>query len=240
LSLQLNAKFKPRSPDGLALPNKEAEHLKQLLFERDDDALRRKVVATCLGKSESATADSHVKLCEVLQGMLLNENGGWTHDERTQLCLLHPFARLADALVNALKSAFDLADAECTMKSASEKVKSQLQELHQAAGAWVNMTSSPWPQVNNLASVMWQVNSDEALLRALIQAHMDRCGGAKWIVLRLGCLDRSVQHRFAPGGLYRFRLKSLARLATGTKLITAMPNCLANEVTATDEEGSDD
>lgn len=212
----------------------EAGVLRPAVFGDDADGKRRIVVAKELARAEAA---DHADICEHLGRVFGKEAGA---------ALLPRFSRLADAgmqvmdvIAGALRGASSVPLAEV---AAQEGAAEACAALRVAARAWSTgaaLQVRHAETASRFASAI-PVSRTADCLRAVLEHHEQYGGGLRWFVLRNGQVEPRTPPR-AGSSRYRFRLWSLARLATQCGVLNKMPEALRLDVADEDDEidGSD-
>lgn len=219
---------------GAALPRDERAVITPVLFA---PASRLRAVALAM---HGSAAPSHAALCGELQRQLLPQAD--FAPDRQKLAKLAQFAVLADAAIDALRAACQLTAGHAAGQPSAPQIAAgmaaELTALAQACRAWTS--DGVWPQVDCFADGMRPARTADERLRQLVCMHEQSAGGLLWLKLRDDKLDRVAQHAQPPGGYYRFRLNALARLATGCKVLGALPLALRrDQQQEPDEESSE-
>ncbi len=196
------------------LPEKELGLLKPTLFGADST---RRITAEVLA---SAKADSHADLCDALaDSKQLSMKLG-----AASLAPLPAFSRFADAAMQAMRGLWNEINHDDTnqapavdMLARSHELHSMFQQLRDAGDAWLNTKARsifPYEQVvTRLAESMSSASTLPEQLRMLARHHHEHGGGRRWFREQAGKLVPLVADTGIDASDYRFRLRSLCRLA---------------------------
>jgi hypothetical protein len=221
----------PRRNDDFAeLP--EANHLKAMMFGKDQNGKKRLGVATELGK---ASARDHIEVCEHLSRAFASDN---------TFTLLPRFSRLADAgmaamelIANSLQNDIQVKLADVAALPAAipicDKLVAAAQEWRRHAQIQVRHIES----AHRFASAMTSAQPIQCL-RTLLRHHEVYGGGLQWFVLRNGRVEPRTPWR-GGSSRYRFRLWSLCRLAAQCGVLPNMPRALLAEDDPAEEDTSE-
>ncbi len=204
-----------RRDDFEVLP--EADILRPLLFhEGDRHGRRRLAVARHVA---GANTTDHLRLCESLAD-------GFS-DDKTIAQLPH-FSRLADAgmsamdlVASSLRSAPKVKLSEVAAMPGAAAVCA---ELLDAAKAWRGRPAHPIRHAETADRLAEAISSARPVecLEALLRYHEIHGGGLRWFVVRDGMVEPRTPSRGGASS-YRFRLRSLCRLAVQCGTIESMP-----------------
>ena len=211
------------TPDGAArtpLPKKELDLIKPALF---GDESTRRITAEVLANAKAAK--SHADLCDALA----NSSALTEKLESALLGPLPAFSRFADAAMHAMRGLWnEINDDDVKQSPAIDKLacsialKPKLQQLQDAGKVWLNTPArSVFPHevvVTRLAEAMRDASTPLAQLRALARHHHEYGGGRRWFREQADKLVPLVANTGIAASDYRFRLRSLCRLAAQCKV----------------------
>jgi len=213
--------FLPTPDDGIRkqLPDEERKLLESAIFEKGSI---RRVTAEVLAGAK--TAKTHAELCDALASSTALSA---KIDERASLAPLPAFTRFADAAMDAMRALWgkiksfynNEKDAPTVEKLArSGELDDSLDLLRQAAAAWLGARGrSAFPHaqvVTQLAESVLSAKTTADQLRALSKHHHEHGGGLRWFREKAGKMVPLISDKGIAATDYRFRLRSLARLAT--------------------------
>jgi hypothetical protein len=205
----------PADASAKKLQENELKLIKPLLF--GDDSTRR-LTAEVLASAKNAT--SHADLCDALA----NSKRLAKKLEHEPLALLPAFTRFADAAIHAMRGLWneinrdDVKQAPTVKQLASSsELQARFQQLKEAGSAWLkapDRSAFPHePVVTRLAEAMRDAATPLEQLRALARHHHDHGGGRRWFREQAGKLVPLVADTGITVSDYRFRLRTLCRLA---------------------------
>lgn len=213
-----NAKsgFLPTPDDKMAelLPKQERVLLEKVLFSAD---ATRRVTAEVLAGVKGAS--SHAALCDVLA----DSSALAKKIEPLSLAPLPAFSRFADASMHVMRGLWAKINHDNTKQAPtveslarSECLCSRLEKAQKAGAAWLKMPDrNGFPQesvVTALANAM-QAKKSIDQLRALATHHHEHGGGRRWFREQAAKMTPLVADTGIAASDYRFRLRSLSRLA---------------------------
>jgi len=218
----------PRPRDEFkALP--EHKTLRDVIFDKDQDGQRRREAVEVLSSSSAA---DHLELCDELAA-------GFSSD--TRVAALPAFSRLADAGMATMEAIADLLvepSLSIAAIAAAPAVKERCAELRAAAKAWQkagHLDITHGETAHRFAAAV-DITGPTAIVTGLVHHHQQAGGGLRWFRVRGEVVERVTMA--SRGSRYRFRLWSLARLATQAKLLGDMPDGLINDGFE-DDDGDD-
>ncbi len=206
------------TPDGRAdqrLPSEERRLLEPVLFAADST---RWVTVQVLASAK--TARTHVELCHALASSAeLSKKLA-----PASLAPLPAFTHFADAAMHAMRGLWSEINYDDAKQAPpvdklvrSDKLRSSLDQLREASVAWLDAPArSAFAHehvATQLAGVMSNATTPIEQLRALAQHHYENGGGRRWFRERDGKLVPLVADTGIVASDYRFRLRSLCRLA---------------------------
>lgn len=197
------------------LPPEEQRLLKAALFQ---EGSTRRAVAEVLADLKGA--NSHADLCE----RLAHSSALSTHMDVRQLAPLPAFTRFADAAMHTIRvlwremnSDSESQSPETAKLAKCQEVHSTLQLLREAAHGWLRAPGrQAFPQeklVTQLAQALLNAGSPASQLQALARHHQEHGGGRRWFREQGGKMIPLVAVSDVAASDYRFRLRSLSRLA---------------------------
>jgi hypothetical protein len=216
LNLTGNAFLPTERGDNRPLPEDERNLVAPKLFGEDDV---RQIIAKELAKAKDAK--SHLGLCKALaHSKALAKK---IHPE--SLALLPAFTHFADVAMDAMRELLgEINSNEENPNPAVEKLarstnlQKRLDRLCKAGDAWLNEPGRSAfrheQAVTCLAQSMHDAGETPAgRLRALISHHHGHGGGRRWFCVQNGKVVLLVSDKGITATNYRFRLRSLSRLA---------------------------
>lgn len=214
-----NAKagFLPTPDDKMAemLPKQERVLLEKVLFSPEST---RRVTAEVLAKAKGAS--SHADLCDVLA----NSKSLSKQIEPKSLASLPAFTRFADASMHVVREVWNeikpyyrnSKDAPTVAKLAVD-LCSSLENIRETAAVWLKSRDRlvlPHVRVvTELAKTMKVATTPIDQLQALARHHEVYGGGRRWFREQAGKMIPLVADTGIAASDYRFRLRSLSRLA---------------------------
>ena len=165
-------------------------------------------------------ARSHVDLCDALA----NSPALSKQVAPASLAPLPAFSRFADAAMHAMRGLWDeinhdevdQAPAVETL-ARSSALQSRIDALDEAGSAWLDepgrSTFRHQQVVTSLAQAVRDARTPIERLRALARHHHDHGGGRRWFQERSGTMVKMAKDTGIAASDYRFRLRSLSRLA---------------------------
>ena len=197
------------------LPEEERRLLTPVLFGAEST---RRITAEALARANDLS--SHAALCEALanSSMLAKKI------EPGSLAPLPAFTRFADASMHAMRGLWteintdDATQAPAITKLArSSELRARLDMVRATADAWLGAPGRrefPHDDVmTRLAKAMREAKTRTAQLRALAHHHGEYGGGQRWFREQAGKMVPLVADTGIAASDYRFRLRSLGRLA---------------------------
>jgi hypothetical protein len=221
------------------LPTEERALIAQALFGKDLGGLRRRLVSRAM---ESDRSKTHQTLCERLARILGKSHGLIQH--------LPYFSALADSAMNAMfaiDSALEAADDTKGTLMADlvndPGVAQTLAALQSPARAWtkrdgVQLKHGSRPDA--LADLLSPQRSSSDRLLDLVRYHLGNGGGVHWFHLSGNGSKRrlhSLPGQRGTGSMYRFGLRSLARMAAQSG-VASCPQLFVESDQAADAEGA--
>jgi hypothetical protein len=209
--------FLPADRDSLRKPLPEVERLlmEHTLF--DAESVRR-ITAVVLASTKAAR--SHADLCIALANSptLAEKISPGT------LTTLPAFSRVADAAMQAMRGLWTQINNDSTTQAPtidklarSVDLKFRLKQLQAEGQVWLETPDrSAFPHehvVTRLAEAIRDASTPVEQLRALVAHHQEHGGGLRWFREQAGALVPLVADTGIPASEYRFRLRSLCRLA---------------------------
>lgn len=225
------------------LPDKERQLLEPVLFGSNPV---RRITAEVLAKAKSAK--THADLCIALANSneLLQK---LPQEHRASLASLPAFSRFADAAMQAIRSAWESLNQSDEQAPSIEKLAinlhTALEELRAESDAWLrspDRSHFPFEQVvTRLAETMRDAVTPQSQLRALVRHHQEYGGGRRWLQEKDGKLFPLAKDTGIAASDYRFRLRSLCRLAAqcGVANMSRPLGILASEGAKDDDEDED-
>lgn len=197
------------------LPEAERQVLEPLLFEAKSV---RRATAEALGSAKGAF--SHAGLCDILA----NSSTLSRRIEPKLLAPLPAFSRFADASMHAMRGLWaeinrdDVKQGPAVAKlSRSSELRARFDMVREAADMWLRAPGrSAFPHdevVSRLAEAMQTATTPLDQLRAFARHHQDHGGGRRWFREHAGNMVPLVPDKGIAASDYRFRLRSLSRLA---------------------------
>lgn len=197
------------------LPERERYLLEPVLFSAESS---RRATAEALAGSKGAS--SHADLCDTLA----NSNALSKKIEPRSLAPLPAFTRLADTSMHAMRELWteinqdDAVQAPAVDKLArSSELRVRLDMLRETGAAWLRAPGrSEFPHdyvITRLAEAMQAATTPVDQLRALASHHQEYGGGRRWFREQAGKMVPLVADTGIAASDYRFRLRSLCRLA---------------------------
>lgn len=207
----------PTPDDAIAkrLPDEERRLLKPLIFA--PESVRRVTTELLAGVRDPET---HADLCDTLANSIRLSK----LIAPELLALLPVFSRFADAAMHAMRGLWseinhdDIRQAPAVDKLArSSELCDRLDKVRETGGVWLRMRNhSVFPHghvVTELAQAMRGTKTHIERLRALALHHHKHGGGRRWFREMDGKMVPLVADTGIAASDYRFRLRSLARLA---------------------------
>ncbi len=197
------------------LPEQERRLLESALFSADS---RRRITAEALARAKGAK--SHAELCDALANSSVLSKA----IDPASLAPLPAFSRFADAAMHAMRRLWhemnndDTNQAPTVEKLArSAELQTSLGLARDAGAAWLQAAGrSTFPHVHvisRLAQAMRSARSPLSQLRALARHHHEHGGGRRWFHEQAGRMVPLAADTGIAASDYRFRLRSLSRLA---------------------------
>lgn len=197
------------------LPDEERRLLEPALFGAESI---RRVVAEALASAESAK--SHADLCDVLA----NSDAVAKKLKPGSLAPLPSFSRFADAAMHAMRGLWNEINQDKTEQAPSleelarsMELRSRLVLVRETGDAWLRARGrSTFPHdrvVTKLAEAMRTEKSPVQQLRTLERHHREHGAGRLWFREQGGKIVPLVADTGIAASDYRFRLRSLSRLA---------------------------
>lgn len=230
----------PDDAMNLRLPARECEILAPLIFDRASTRL-----ATAEALASATHARSHAELCDALAAAPALA----AKLPPEALAPLPAFTRFADAAMHAMRTVWARVNADAQTQSPSvtvlaraETVRDGLAEARALGLAWLQAPGRhAFAQdgvVTRLAEALRDAPDTPARVRALVLHHQHYGGGRRWLREADGALVPLVRDSDVAASDYRFRLRSLARLAAQCGL--ANMSVALDAISATDDDDNDD
>jgi len=221
----------PKSARSLRLTKAEIGLIEPLIFGDSIDGKRRRTIAKAMAKIK---ADNHAEMCLQIQRHLLKVSSSWPEEEKAKFEKLSTFAFMADAAVTALQAAFMVAEEPMSVRDVTKKVAVEIDALKESVKNWKK--DNVWTRADSFALEIAKAKRNSDCLTSLVNLHIERHSGLKWLILQSDNLDRAVRYSAPPYGFYRFRLEALARMAVGCGVIEALPSPFIGETAEGEDE----
>jgi hypothetical protein len=217
----------PTPDDAICKPLPQAERilLEPLLF--DAQATRR---ATAKALATAGGVTTHAELCDALA----NSSALSKKVAAKSLAPLPAFTRLADASMHAMRGLWEAIHHDGDRQAPgvdrlarSAELCGRLDKVREAGQAWLRAPareSFKHEQVaTRLAKTMQLAKAPADQLRALAQHHHEHGGGRRWFREQAGNMVPLIADTGIAASDYRFRLRSLARLAAQCNIAGMLP-----------------
>lgn len=208
----------PDKDIGKQLPEAERNLLESSLFASDST---RRATAEVLARARPEW--THADLCDALASSTVLSK----KIDPGSLALLPAFTRFADAAMYTMRTLWteinhDDSKQAPTVEKLARSAEDSLDRLREAAYLWLHAPErNTFPHesivhesvVTHLAEAVWAAVTPTEQLRALSKHHHEHGGGLRWFREQTGKMIPLVPDTGIAATDYRFRLRSLARLA---------------------------
>lgn len=206
----------PDNAVGRRLPEKERRLLEASLFRAEST---RRVTAEALAGAKDAS--SHSALCETLA----NSSALSKKIKPGSLAPLPAFTRFADAAMHAMRGLWTEINTDDAKQAPavnalvrSSELRIRLDIVRETGAAWLRAPRrSIFPHhdvITRLAEAMQAATTPIDQLRALARHHHEHGGGRRWFREQAGKMVPLVADTGIAASDYRFRMRSLSRLAS--------------------------
>lgn len=231
----------PDAEIGCQLPESERACLEEVLFDRQST---RRLTAEILASAKNA--NSHIDLCESIAG----SDKLSKYVDPVSIEFLPQFSRFADSSMHAMRGLWNELNRDALVQSPSIKHLSALSELRlrldkcrQEGENWLlckkNKNLPQQNAISNLAMAMKNASNPEDQIRALSEHHHEYGGSRRWFLQDHDRIIPLVANTGIAASNYRFRLRSLSRLAAQCGVANMKSVLLAVDKNEFDADGKD-